>query len=144
MSADYKLVPYGISDFEQLRKENKYLVDKTMFFEKMERAGHFLFLVRPRHFGKSLFLDMLESYYDINQKDNFQELFKGLYVAEHPTKEQGEFLVLHLNFSMVGSNLDTLYEDFNIYLSRRCEFFAKKYAEYWPKGDCPWRADAAA
>ena len=43
MSADYKLVPYGISDFEQLRKENKYLVDKTMFFEKMERAGNFLF-----------------------------------------------------------------------------------------------------
>ena len=39
MSANYKLVPYGISDFEQLRKENKYLVDKTMFFEKMERAG---------------------------------------------------------------------------------------------------------
>ena len=134
MSADYKLVPYGISDFEQLRKENKYLVDKTMFFEKMERAGNFLFLVRPRRFGKSLFLDMLESYYDINQKDNFQELFKGLYVVDHPTKEQGEFLVMHLNFSMVGSDLDNLYEDFNIYLSRRCEFFAKKYVAYYPKG----------
>ena len=134
MSADYKLVPYGISDFEQLRKENKYLVDKTMFFEKMERAGNFLFLVRPRRFGKSLFLDMLESYYDINQKDNFQELFKGLYVVDHPTKEQGEFLVMHLNFSMMGSDLDNLYEDFNIYLSRRCEFFAKKYVAYYPKG----------
>ncbi|WP_262288406.1 ATP-binding protein [Hallella absiana] len=132
MSADYKLVPYGISDFEQLRKENKYLVDKTMFFEKMERAGNFLFLVRPRRFGKSLFLDMLESYYDINQKNNFQELFKGLYVAEHPTKEQGEFLVLHLDFSIVGSDLENLYENFNKYLSQRCMLFAQKYAAYYP------------
>ena len=132
MSADYKLVPYGISDFEQVRKENKYLVDKTMFFEKMERAGNFLFLVRPRRFGKSLFLDMLESYYDINQKDNFQELFKGLYVADHPTKEQGEFLVMHLDFSIVGSDLENLYENFNQYLSQRCLLFANKYAAYYP------------
>ena len=134
MSADYKLVPYGISDFEQVRKENKYLVDKTMYFEKMERAGNFLFLVRPRRFGKSLFLDMLESYYDIDQKDNFQELFKGLYVADHPTKEQGEFLVLHLDFSMVGSDLENLYENFSRYLSQRCLLFAKKYAAYYPEG----------
>ena len=132
MNADYKLVPYGISDFEQVRKENKYLVDKTMFFEKMERAGNFLFLVRPRRFGKSLFLDMLESYYDINQKDNFQELFKGLYVADHPTKEQGEFLVMHLDFSIVGSDLEDLYENFNRYLSQRCLLFANKYAAYYP------------
>lgn len=132
MNADYKLVPYGISDFEQVRKENKYLVDKTMFFEKMERAGNFLFLVRPRRFGKSLFLDMLESYYDINQKDNFQELFKGLYVADHPTKEQGEFLVMHLDFSIVGSDLENLYENFNRYLGQRCLLFANKYAAYYP------------
>ena len=134
MSADYKHVPYGIADFEQVRKENLYLVDKTMFFEKMERAGHFLFLVRPRRFGKSLFLDMLESYYDINQKDNFQELFKGLYVADHPTKEQGQFQVLHLDFSAVGSDLDNLYENFNRYLTQRCILFAQKYAAYYPNG----------
>ena len=134
MSADYKHVPYGIADFEQVRKENLYLVDKTMFFEKMERAGHFLFLVRPRRFGKSLFLDMLKSYYDINQKDNFQELFKGLYVADHPTKEQGQFQVLHLDFSAVGSDLDNLYENFNRYLTQRCILFAQKYAAYYPDG----------
>ena len=38
MSTDFKLIPYGIADFKQIRRENKYLVDKTMFFEKMERA----------------------------------------------------------------------------------------------------------
>jgi hypothetical protein len=134
MSADYKHVPYGIADFEQVRKEDLYLVDKTMYFEKMERAGHFLFLARPRRFGKSLFLDMLESYYDINQKDNFQELFRGLYVADHPTKEQGQFQVLHLDFSAVGSDLDNLYENFNRYLTQRCILFAQKYAAYYPDG----------
>ena len=73
MSNDFKRIPYGISDFKQVRQENKYLVDKTMYFERMERAGNFLFLVRPRRFGKSLFLNMLEAYYDINEKDNFQD-----------------------------------------------------------------------
>ena len=132
MSTDFKRIPYGIADFKQVRNENLYFVDKTMFFEKMERAGHFLFLVRPRRFGKSLFLDMLETYYDINERDNFQELFKGLYVADHPTPEQGEFQVLHLDFSMVGSDLENLYENFNRYLSQRCLLFAKKYAAYYP------------
>ena len=138
MSANYKLVPYGISDFEQLRKENKYLVDKTMFFEKMERAGNFLFLVRPRRFGKSLFLDMLESYYDINQKDNFQELFKGLYVADHPTKEQGEFQVLHLDFSMVGSDLENLYENFNRYCCNVMDSFIDDYKNYYSPRVVEW------
>ena len=115
MSTNFKRIPYGISDFKQVRRENLYLVDKTMFFERMENAGNFFLLVRPRRFGKSLFLDMLETYYDINEKDNFQELFKGLYVAEHPTPEQGEFQVLHPDFSLVGSDLENLYENFNTY-----------------------------
>lgn len=119
MSNDFKRIPYGISDFKQVRKENKYLVDKTMYFERMERAGNFLFLVRPRRFGKSLFLNMLEAYYDINEKDNFQELFKGMYVAEHPTENRNLYQVLHLDFSLVGSDLDHLEENFNRYCRGR-------------------------
>ena len=113
------------------RNEHLYLVDKTIFFEKMENAGHFLFLVRPRRFGKSLFLDMLETYYDINEKDNFQELFKGLYVADHPTPEQGEFQVLHLDFSLVGSDLDNLYENFNTYCGQVMDSFIDTYQRYY-------------
>ena len=40
MSNDFKRIPYGISSFKQVREENKYLVDKTMYFEKMELAGN--------------------------------------------------------------------------------------------------------
>ena len=134
MSNDFKRIPYGISDFKQVREENKYLVDKTMYFERMERAGNFLFLVRPRRFGKSLFLNMLEAYYDINEKDNFQELFKGMYVVDHPTEYHNKYQVLHLDFSLVGSDVENLKTNFSNYLTSCCETFVRKYASYYPEG----------
>ena len=134
MGNDIKRVPYGIASFKQVRSENKYLVDKTMYFERMERAGNFLFLVRPRRFGKSLFLNMLEAYYDINEKDNFPELFKGLFVADHPTENRNRFQVLHLDFSRVGSDVEKLSDNFDKYLSLRCMSFAKAYARFYPDG----------
>ena len=132
MGTDYKLIPYGISNFKQVRSENKYLVDKTMYFEKMEQAGNFLFLVRPRRFGKSLFLNMLEAYYDVNEKNAFEELFRGLYVADHPTENRNKYQVMHLDFSRVGSDVDRLQYNFDCYLSLRCESFAKAYAAFYP------------
>ncbi len=134
MSNDFKRIPYGISDFKQVQEEGLYLVDKTMFFERMELAGHFLFLVRPRRFGKSLFLNMLEAYYDINEKDNFQELFHGLYVAAHPTEFRNKYQMLHLDFSRVGSDVEKLSDNFDKYLSLRCMSFAKAYARFYPDG----------
>ncbi len=134
MGTDYKLIPYGISNFKQVRSENKYLVDKTMYFEKMEQAGNFLFLVRPRRFGKSLFLNMLEAYYDVNEKYGFEDLFSGLYVADHPTENRNKYQVMHLDFSLVGSDVERLQENFDFYLSMRCDSFARKYARFYPDG----------
>ena len=134
MSNDFKRIPYGISSFKQVREENKYLVDKTRFFEQMELAGNFLFLVRPRRFGKSLFLNMLEAYYDINEKDNFDKLFAGLYVADHPTEYRNRYQIMHLDFSQVGSDVERLQENFDFYLSISCESFAEKYARFYPGG----------
>ncbi|MCI7597722.1 MAG: ATP-binding protein [Bacteroidales bacterium] len=133
MGNDFKLIPYGIANFKQVRQENLYLVDKTMYFERMEQAGHFLFLVRPRRFGKSLFLNMLEAYYDINEKDNFPELFKGLYVAEHPTENRNKYLMLHLDFSQVQGDMDHIAESLNDYMTLRCNLFALKYKSFYPE-----------
>ena len=113
MSNDFKRIPYGICDFKQVRRENKYLV--------------------ARRFGKSLFLNMLEAYYDINEKDNFQELFKGMYVAEHPTEYRNKYQVLHLDFSLVGSDVENLRTNFSNYLTNCCVSFIKKYASFYPK-----------
>ena len=54
-----KRIPYGISDFNQLRSDNCYLVDKTRYLPLIEQMPNYLFLIRPRRFGKSLFLSMI-------------------------------------------------------------------------------------
>ncbi len=129
----YKLLPYGISDYAQVKREGKYMVDKTMYLERMERTGNFLFLIRPRRFGKSLFLSMMESYYDIEAKDNFDLLFGDTYVGSHPTPERNEYQVLRLDFSKPGGNKDTIEKNVNGYLDLKYGNFVAKYAKYYPE-----------
>ena len=130
----YKLLPYGIANYEQVKREGKYMVDKTQYFERMERAGNFLFLIRPRRFGKSLFLSMMESYYDIEKKDDFEPLFGDTYVGSHPTEEHNEYQVLKLDFSITGGNIDELRENVYGYIDVTYGVFVSKYAKYYPKG----------
>ena len=132
--SDFKLLPYGISDYAQIKGEGLYMVDKTMYLERMERAGHFLFLIRPRRFGKSVFLSMMESYYDIEAKDSFAPLFGDTYVGEHPTKIHNQFQVLRLDFSRPGGTADTLETHVNGYLDVMYGNFVRKYAHYYPEG----------
>lgn len=101
-----KQIPYGITDFEAIIKDNFYYVDKTMFIEKIEMQPRYLFLIRPRRFGKSLTLAMLEAYYDINHAKQFDELFGQLYIGQHPTKLHNQFLIMRFNFSEVSSNVN--------------------------------------
>ena len=61
-------IPYGISSFTRLREEGYYYVDKTEYLAQMEARDSFIFFVRPRRFGKSLFISMMENYYDLNRK----------------------------------------------------------------------------
>ena len=78
-------LPLGIADFERMRRQGYYYVDKTMYIPKLEFASSYLFFVRPRRFGKSLLLSMLRAYYDINMADRFQEYFGDLWIGRHPT-----------------------------------------------------------
>jgi len=97
-----KRVPYGVSNFKKIIKFNQYYVDKTMYIPMLEDQPDYLIFIRPRRFGKSLFLSMLETYYDCNLKDQFKELFGELWIGSHPTPLQGEFQVLTLDFSQGG------------------------------------------
>ncbi|MGN1229677.1 MAG: AAA family ATPase, partial [Prevotella sp.] len=130
----YKLLPYGISDYAQVKREGLFMVDKTMYLERMEKTGHFLFLIRPRRFGKSLFLSMMESYYDIEAKDKFDLLFGDTYVGSHPTPERNEYQVLRLDFSITGGNIDELRENVYGYIDVMYGMFVSKYAKYYPEG----------
>ena len=109
-------IPYGVSDFKTIRTEGLYYVDKTEYLAKIEERDRFVFFVRPRRFGKSLFLDMLRLYYDRNEKVNFEKLFGGLWIGAHPTPNRNRYLMLALDFSEVGGmGGASLSEKFNNY-----------------------------
>jgi len=114
---EYKNLPSGISDFKLLRESNFYFVDKTPYIKKIERAGNFLFLLRPRRFGKSLFLSMLQMYYDIKERDNFEHYFAGTWIADNPTENRGKYLVLKFDFSKVGDSTEDIRENFTVTLA---------------------------
>ena len=122
-----KALPYGISDFPRLMREDYYYVDKTRFIEMLERQPPYLFLIRPRRFGKSLFLAMLEAYYSIDYADRFKELFGELYIGQHPTKRHNSYMVLRFNFSAISSKLEDVERSFSEYCCMVMKNFILKY-----------------
>lgn len=126
-----KRVPYGVSNFKKIIKFNQYYVDKTIYIPMLEDQPDYLIFIRPRRFGKSLFLSMLETYYDCNLKNQFKELFGELWIGSHPTPLQGEFQVLTLDFSQVGGDIEHLEENFNSYCGFCFDSFMRRYKEYY-------------
>ena len=122
-----KALPYGISDFPRVMREDYYYVDKTRFIEMLERQPPYLFLIRPRRFGKSLFLAMLEAYYSIDYADRFKELFGELYIGQHPTKRHNSYMVLRFNFSAISSKLEDVERSFSEYCCMVMKNFILKY-----------------
>ena len=131
MEQPVKLVPYGVADFATVIEQNLYYVDKTMFIPELEKQPRNLFFIRPRRFGKSIFLSMLYSYYDCAQSHKFQSLFGNLWIGQHPTPLQGKYQVLFLDFSQITGNIDKLETKFNSYLSINLDAFVRQYSEYY-------------
>lgn len=127
-----KGVPYGISDFKRLRNDNFYFVDKTMYLPLIESMPSYLFLIRPRRFGKSLFLSMMRTYYDILEQDNFNKYFGDLWIGSHPTDQRNRYQVLYFDFSKAGcSHPDRADSIFNDYCSIVINQFAHAYASFY-------------
>ncbi len=97
-------IPYGISDFGQIRSEGFFYADKTAFLPELENFFRHVVFLRPRRFGKSTLVSMLEHYYDLGKKERFDDLFRGLWVHQHPTPERSKYLVLALDFSGVATD----------------------------------------
>ena len=131
MEQQVKQVPYGVADFATVIEQNLYYVDKTMFIPELEKQPRNLFFIRPRRFGKSIFLSMLYSYYDCTQSHRFQSLFGNLWIGQHPTPLQGKYQVLFLDFSQITGNIDKLETKFNSYLSINLDAFVRQYLEYY-------------
>ena len=131
MKQNVKRLPYGINDFEAIIEQNQYYVDKTMYLPLLENQPSNIFFIRPRRFGKSIFLSMLHAYYDCSKKEKFQTLFGDLWVGKHPTPLQGKYQILHLDFSYVGGSIEKLEENFDMYLRVKLDGFMRIYQEFY-------------
>ena len=98
--------PYGISNIEQLIKNDYVFVDKTKFVELLETEERFSIFLRPRRMGKSLFVSILVYYYDILEKDKFEKVFSKLYIGQNPTPNANKYRVLCFDFSGIDSQTE--------------------------------------
>jgi len=129
-----KRIPYGMQNFEDVIKEDCYYVDKTPFIEDIEDSNKYFFFIRPRRFGKSLTISMLENYYDINKKDKFDEIFGKLYIGENPTPEHNSYLIIHLNFAIIVGDLNDYKHGMDNYCRTQFNYFVDVYSHLLPEG----------
>ena len=121
-----KKIPYGIADYKRIVEENYYFVDKTKFIEQIENLNEpYVMFLRPRRFGKSLFLAVLEAYYDVEYKNDFEMLFADTYIGKNRTKQANSYLILRFDFS--GIDIDDVENSFKKYLLSALKLFIKKY-----------------
>ena len=109
-----KGIPYGVGAFDKVNAQNKYYLDKTMYIPVIEKTNN-IFLIRPRRFGKSMFLSMLHSYYDLNNIQKFDKLFHDTWILDNPTEEKSKYMILRFNFSGLDCKVDKIEASFNNY-----------------------------
>jgi len=133
-------LPYGTSNFRDLRLRNNYYVDKTEYIEQLENAhARYVFLLRPRRFGKSLFVSMLEYYYGIPHKEEFEQLFSSLHIGQQPTIEANSYMVLSFDFSRIHT--DTKENTMSSFLSNvrlGASKFLSDYKQFYTDRDIDW------
>ena len=129
-----KRIPYGMQNFEDVIKRDCYYVDKTSFIEDIEESNMYFFYIRPRRFGKTLTISMLENYYDINKKDDFENIFGKLYIGQNPTPEHNTYLVIRLNFAVIVGGLDDYQVGMDAYCNTHFNYFVDVYEHLLPEG----------
>ena len=114
MSLSYPRIPYGWADFRAIRLEKRLYVDKTRFLHALEEE-RYAFLIRPRRFGKSCWVSVLENYYDRTRADEFEALFGDLDIGRQPTENRHRYVILRFDFSTFNDALETLEREFEAY-----------------------------
>ena len=114
MAAAYPRIPYGEADIRRIRLKGWLYVDKTRFLRRLEEESY-AFLIRPRRFGKSLWVSVLENYYDRTRADEWHAVFDGTDIGREPTEDRSRYVILRFNFSAFDDTLETLRERFETY-----------------------------
>ncbi|MCL2100378.1 MAG: ATP-binding protein [Fibromonadales bacterium] len=133
-----KKLPYGQSNFANLIKSGYAYIDKTRYIELLENENNtYQFFIRPRRFGKSLFISILENYYGLGElriengelridSSRTTALFKDLYIGKNPTPEKNKYAVMNFDFS--GLNTDS-HEEFVKSFSNRVQECVRLFLE---------------
>ncbi len=123
---------YGEANYKAMVEENAYYVDKTPYIRLLERYKRPVFL-RPRRFGKSLWCTMLSYYYDINEKDNFDDLFGRTAIGKESTPEHSSYMILSLDFSIIEpwGDINQIRNRFNDICNARLKLLIEMYKTYF-------------
>ena len=114
-----------------MRRERTLYVDKTRFLHDLEQE-RYAFLIRPRRFGKSCWVSLLESYYDRTRADRFQAIFGGTDIARHPTPNRHRYVILRFDFSAFDDTLETLHERFETYCFTKLRATLERNRDLFP------------
>jgi len=127
----YPRIPYGEADFRRIRLRKWLYVDKTHFLRRLEQE-RYAFLIRPRRFGKSLWVSLLENYYDRWWGHEFDAIFAGTDIGQGPTAERHRYVVLRFDFSTVNDKLETLEREFETYCLAEIRDTLERYPDLFP------------
>lgn len=124
--------PYGISDFYQIIDEGYFYLDRTMYIRLIEETGKTILFLRPRRFGKSLLLSMLENYYDIAKTDRFDPLFGRLAIGQNPTPLHNRYLIMRWDFSTVATygDVEQIQRALTNHVNNAVKLFVGRYSQY--------------
>ena len=132
MAASYPRIPYGEADFKRIRLNGWLYVDKTRFVHALEDE-RYVFLIRPRRFGKSCWVSLLDNYYSRKRADDFEEVFGGTDLGRQPTENRHRYVVLRFNFSAFKNALDTLEYHFEEYCQLIVRSTLERNADLFPE-----------
>lgn len=126
-------LPYGESNFKTVIEEGYFYQDRSMFIRELEdKATKYLFYLRPRRFGKSLFVSMLYYYYGLEHKDLFNDLFGKLDIGKQPTPLANQYLVLKFEFSRIDTDtFKGTFEGFQSNVLFGVQDFFTQYGEWF-------------
>jgi hypothetical protein len=148
-------IPYGVADFYKLRTEDSLYIARSDRIAVIEDLGKSLLFLRPRRFGKSLWLATLASYYDLRLLGEHERLFGDLKIGQAPTPLAHRYFVMRWDFSKIdaeppawGVNVgvsarhERIANEIRGYMNASIKLFLDDYREHLPElpelGDDPF------
>ena len=131
-TAPWPRIPYGEMSFPRIRRNGWLYVDKTRYLRPLEDE-RYVFFIRPRRFGKSCWLSLLECYYGRHWAHEFEDLFGGTDVGRAPTAERGRYVTVRFDFSAFNDKLETLEERFEGYCLIDLRHALERHPDLFPE-----------